>query len=694
MSGDDSDGQRTLRPGKYGKILVYLLIAIAFLPTVVQAAHIVGTVGMSSGDVPLQSPDGMTVFVDTSAQSTDGLLEEPFPTSSQVQVITEDGNATFTAGGDSNATITPTNITGTWTNVTDVDADPNSITIDPADKDSAVVGQEINVFAWRAGIAEDDGTVDFSYGASGPGEVVVQGVAASTRLAAVDAGSNQILDDATSSGGAVTFDALDSGDHNVQIQTFDPAAPTLSNPDPTGGTSSAPQQVSIDVNDGDFPQGDSVDVTIDVDGSQIHSETLSSNGTVTASLPSSAQTGGTHTWSVDASDAFGETTSNSYSYDVPQNLTIRDEETNAIIDDQQVNLTVYTRGSGQQIYNFTTLNGEVDLGSGFPVSEPFIVVADSDGYIDRRIFVQNVYETQTIYLLNESVQHTDVIFRIEDYTGNYPPDDTVLEVQRGIGGNWETVLGDYFGANDQFEAQLRYNVRHRLVLRNSETGDTRTLGSYTPLASGTETITVSPEGELDLTEAHPRFSFDPATRSLPSQSGVNVTASITPGSMTIDNWGVAIYHIAPDGTNTTLSSQSFTDNGGTVNTTVDLSGLEGQVRVVTSYELEGGATGTRVADYVLIGEPTTSMTLLDGLLGMVGLVPDSDSDGVLMLTAMILTVLGTTAVGSVFRMTTEGMGLVTLVLVTGFAVLGWVEYNLLFTLLVLFASIVFIRRRW
>lgn len=646
-----------------------------------------------SGGVPLGAPDGMTVTLDGSTQAN---LEDISTLGGTVNVVTQDGNATFYSAGEANATVHASDIEGTWTNVSEIDADSNTIQINPDDKAQATVGKSINTVAWRSGIAEDDGTVDFAYdGGAGDSRVTVQGVSADTRLAAFDAASGEILDEATSgSGGSVTFDQLDSGNHEVLVQQFDPTAPSLSNPQPTGGTSQAPTEVSVDVEDADFGQGDSVTVTIDVDGSQVHQETITSAQTVTASVPSSGQTGGSHSWSVTAEDDYGESTSESYSYQVPTELSIHDEETGDLLDDQQVNLTVYTRDDTPEILTFNTSNGVVDLEAGFPASEPFVVVAESEGYLDRRIFVQNVYQTQDLYLLNESVQHTDVIFRIQDYTGRFPPDETVLEVQRGIGGNWTTVLGDYFGANDQFTAQIRYNTRHRLVLVNAESGERRVLGTYTPLAAGTETITVSPEGELDLPDEFPTVEFTPSAGTLPGENGVDVSSTITEGSEDLANWSVSMYHI--DGaTNTTLYSESSSNpTGGTREATLDLSDREGSIKVVTAYELESGLSGSRIAEYSIQDGAGRSMTILSAITGLVGLIPGQNQDTVKTLTAMILVVLGTGALGSIFRLSSEGMGLVVLALVSAFSILGWLPYSLLFTVLVLGASIALLRRRY
>lgn len=475
------------------QLIVYGVVAIALLAGVAAAAHIVGTV-QTSGAVSLQAPDGMNVTVDG---TTDQLLEEPFPTSSQVQLITEDGNATFTASGPANATIQSSEIEGAWTNITAVDADPNSITIDPADKDSAVVGKAITAFSYKGTQAIDDGTVDFVYSASANGRVTVQGVSGDTRIAAVDADSGAILDEDTSTGsGAITFDTLDSGTHDVELQTFTPAAPTLSDPSPTGGQSSEPTQISIDVNDSEFSQGDSVDVTIDLDGSQIHSTTISSNGTVTTSIPSSGKTGGSHSWTVEAEDSFGEVTTNQYSYDVPSTLTIFNE---SAPDQKVTNAEVTLRFfDDDTIIERTTNTGEIDLDD-LPVGGEMVVVASADTYYTRRAYIGSIYEQQEIYLLNSSISTASVVFTLDDRTGNFPPDQTVLRVQRPLtkdfdgDGNdetrYQTIAGDYFGATGAFPVDLVTNTRYRLTVENDE-GDLRTLGSYTATGDAAETLQI------------------------------------------------------------------------------------------------------------------------------------------------------------------------------------------------------------
>jgi hypothetical protein len=86
--------------------------------------------------------------------------------------------------------------------------------------------------------------------------------------------------------------------------------PEVSNVQPSGDLDSEPTQISADIADEDFGNdGDEIDVTISLDGSQIHTETITSAQTVTTSMPSSGQTGGSHTVSVEVTDSYGQTSS-------------------------------------------------------------------------------------------------------------------------------------------------------------------------------------------------------------------------------------------------------------------------------------------------------------------------------------------------------------------------------------------------
>jgi len=474
--------------------------AIAFLVVsvgIAAAAHLTGTVPVDNG-VSLQAPDGMNA---TLTGATDAHLEEPFPTSGTVEWTTEAGNVSFFSSGAAAATIDKSDIEGTWTNVTAIDADPNTVQIDPGDKDAVVVGKQITAISFRQSYSLDDGTVDFEYTSiGGVGRVTIQGVPANTRIAAYNS-SGTIVDEATSDGsGQLTLNSLDDGTNDVKLRAFSPSAPTHSNASPTGDISNPPDQVSVDVSDADFPNGDSVTVTIDLDGSQIHTETISSNQTVTASVPASGKTGGTHTWQVTSSDDYGESTTDSYSYNVPTNLTLREEQPpHSKLDSATVTATFYEDVENDPlIINRTTSDGTINL-TGLPVSSEFSVQIQAPGYHNRTVILEDIYTQSDVFLINKTNTSTiENRFVVSDRTGNFPPDDTEIRIQAAInesiyngsgGFSWMTVSGDDLGADEAYVDDLIEEKRYRLVVSN-EQGDQRILGAYTPETSGTVDLTI------------------------------------------------------------------------------------------------------------------------------------------------------------------------------------------------------------
>lgn len=457
------------------------------------ALAIVGTVPVSDG-VSLQAPDGMNATLEG---STDALLEEPFPTSGTVEWTTEQGNISFFSSGDANASVHVDDITGTYTNITAIDADPNTITIDPEDKDSAVVGQEINTFAWRAGIAADDGTVDFSYTASANARVTVQGVPASADLYAIDASNNNIIDQADSTGGgAVTFDGLDSGDRDILIQQDVNSAPVLSNPQPTGNVNSTFNSFEIDVNDANFPQGDTVTAELFVNGTSEGTDTLTSNGT--ASVAFTPDLGETYDYYWLATDDFGgQTTSANLTASTPSNITIREEHNaSKIVTGANATVTFYGT-SGNIVIERSDSDGDGNISlEGLPDVE-FVAVFEADEHYNRRVYIDSIFQQQDIFLLNSTEipgsEAINTTFVFEDRTGEFPPENTTLRVQRALDVNndsqyeWLTVAGDFWGAASEFPFTGEQNARYRLVIENQQ-GDRRVLGTHIPTEDGVKTI--------------------------------------------------------------------------------------------------------------------------------------------------------------------------------------------------------------
>lgn len=543
-----------------------------------------GEAGPVSDSVTFGAPDGMNATI---SGDTDMIMETDilFPDSSTVQFRTSDANVTFASNGPAWAEIHTNNITGTYTYVSNIDAQ-NDITINPEDKAPATVGKSIETFAWRSNIQADDGTIDFKYsGSSGESKVTVQGVSANTQLGAVDADTGTLLDVATSDGsGVITFTNLTNSQHDVELVTST-NGPSLSNPDPDGETfRTSNVDLSIDVDDPDFPSesltlewyvdgslettttansagthtasisasdgqhdwyvvatdsygnsvtsstasftvnhynpvvenvqpdgdlqnppseisadisdkdfggdGDTLTVDFILDGSQIDSQTINSNGTVTTSIPSSGQTGGYHDVQIDVTDSYGQSTTGTSRYGVPDVLYIRNETNYGELVPANGELRFI---ASDQVYSRSTDDGTFNM-TGLPVNEDFIVEIEptKSNYTSRTIYIQSIYEQQTAYVLNQSAYNTiESRFILNDPTAEFGP-ESVLQIQKGINksGNvvYESVKADRFGA-EGVTATLHADQRYQLKIIN-ENGNEQSVGVYRSDTS--ETVEVQP----------------------------------------------------------------------------------------------------------------------------------------------------------------------------------------------------------
>lgn len=500
-----------------------------------------------------------------------------------------------------------------------------------------------------------------------------------------DGSHNWHVELADSYGGTAT-----SSTFSFTVEHYDPVFNNAS-ASPQGNAETTDRQVTLEipVNDTDFaePSGDSITVNFTVDGSAVGSDTLAANGT--ASVTTTISTGGPHSWSASAEDEYGLTaTSDTFTFQSPDELRILNESSpTELVDNATVELRFFVdEGSGApQVYTRNTSDGTVNM-TGLPADKPFIVVAEADGYFSRRIFVPSLYQTQRVYLLPDNATAVPVSFGIEDYTGEFDSENTVLLVQRALNGSYRTVLGDYFGATGQFPATLAYNQRHRLVLLNVETGERRSLGAYTPQSTSSQRVVVSPAGDINFIGIPPTISL-PDTSRLPATTGVPFTSSIQNGSLGIQSWSLTI-----SANGTTL----FTDSGSgsaSISTGLDLTAYAGgQVNATMTYTLTDGSSDSITRTYTISEAFDSDDSLLGSLNALVTLVPAGNQSAFTMFIAMVVTILGTAGIVSKVPMTSEFVGVVAWLFIAGFAILGWVSYDLLFVAGVAAASFAYLRR--
>lgn len=470
--------------------------------------------------------------------------------------------------------------------------------------------------------------------------------------------------------------------------TLDRAAPSLSNPQPPdGGTvSDYSANISVDLLDGDFPDaGDTVTVEFidESDSSTIATATAPANGTINATW--SGLSPGENRWTVEATDDYGHTTTlGPLTLNAPAELEIRKEETpSQLVTNANATLEFYFSDGSNQIVTRNATGGAVNM-TGLPSDESFVVVASADGYHPRRVWVESLFETQTVYLLNDSSQYVDTTFQLEDFTGDFPESVTVLQVQRNINGSWSTVQGDFFGATGEWTAQLSYNTRHRLILRNTATGETREVGAYTPVTSSVQTIRVL-RTSVELEGAAASISIGPQTRTLRAWS-TGATVDVDANEATIENWTVTVTaRNAP--TSAEVYNQTFTNpGGGATNANFNLSGFAGGTATVDVVLHTDDGTRLRQRATFRIAEhfsnPHSLVSVADDVAPTFGI-----GAGGTTLLAAALTVLISTGAAAFGGASSELVASTAMGCTVCFAAIGWFEWRLVFATGVVFVGL-------
>lgn len=464
-------------------------LVVALLAVLSVAAP--GATAQSDSNYTLDAGEELTATngptVEVQSDVTVALGYDWFPDSSTVSLPNR-GTVSATASGGRVAV-------DDWgqarTHVTQIDTGGTTITVNPDDKAQISVAGDATSLNFTD-YAVDDGQTDFVY--AGPNgtttEVTLYGLPGSTVVAAV-AGGEQLDSARTDANGQVTL-TLPNSEHSVQLQTTDAERPRISNAVPQGDQSTAPTEIAFNVSDPEFDTGDTVNVTVSLDGAQINQTTVSSETRVSVSVGSLAA--GSHEWTVEATDSFDQTMTQSYQFGVPASLEIRNVSAPDQLVTQAVEVRVF-RLDNTTVLNRTVTGGTLDL-SGLPAGEELIFEFNSSGYTDRTLLVTRLSQARTAYLLPNSTERVVVRFQLNDLTGEFDESQSLLLVKAPIERNgtvrYRTVIGERFGAAGVTQP-LRVGERYRLVVRNRD-GDIYVPGNYRTDIAETVTLRVRPQG--------------------------------------------------------------------------------------------------------------------------------------------------------------------------------------------------------
>jgi outer membrane protein assembly factor BamB len=292
-------------------------------------------------------------------------------------------------------------------------------------------------------------------------------------------------------GAAVQGTLLASGDTNGNVIAAE-NGPNLQDPSPTEGQfdDSVPLEVTVADTGGDAYTVRFVNAS---SGADIDSQTVSSDGEVSTRWDIDGREPAPWYAVIEESGTEVDRT-REFELNIPKTLEIRNETNPSELVTTNAEIAVQFF-SDDSVEERSTTDGTIDL-EGLPADEPLVVLANADGYFERTIIVENIFQQQRIYLLDQNVSSSTIRFQLEDQTGRFPSDSTTLRIQKPITEEgkttFQTVASDRFDAGGSLITELETGQRYRLEVEN-EAGETRALGSYTVSGDATEPL---PIGEI------------------------------------------------------------------------------------------------------------------------------------------------------------------------------------------------------
>ncbi len=221
------------------------------------------------------------------------------------QTITWQSNqGNITLSSPDTTKVTVDQIQGSETKLSNLSVSNATLTIDAVDRNQKIAvhgGTETLNFRQVDTSTGADGEEDLYYaGSSGQTEITIYGLSSDTTVAAIDRGTDDVLDaSTTNSNGVVTF-TMPNSQHSVDIQTYDANPPQVdgdsATPNKSATVSGEPVTLAVNISDSDFPN-DQLEVNFTVNGNVVDTQTVTSDGRVSYTLSDSeTPVAGDHSW--------------------------------------------------------------------------------------------------------------------------------------------------------------------------------------------------------------------------------------------------------------------------------------------------------------------------------------------------------------------------------------------------------------
>lgn len=333
---------------------------------------------------------------------------------------------------------------------------------------------------------------------------------------------------------------------------------------------------------------------------------------------------------------------------------------------------------------------EYDL-SNLPETGPFIVYVDPSDttYATARKYAPGADVDTDIYIRESATSTYNVQFQLNDFTGSFPKEDTILRVERSVNDQYVEIESDYFGATAEFEVDLETETRHRLSIYNPDNNEERFLGVITPNTDQLYTLDIRPERVKIIEEGEPLISVDPATRTLSEGSSSSVTISVDERDAELDEW-TAIITYEKDGSSTELYNQTHANTTTEISPTLNLDNRSGgRVNVSVDAVTMDGTSSSKGALYRVREFIDHNRSLL-AVLSTWG--DEFGTQDATTFIAVLGSVLITGGAANYMRVSKEALGGIALLSLLGFAVIGWAPYTLIFACTVTYATMWALRR--
>lgn len=480
-----------------------LVAVVALVLMVAPVVALVDSVRVRSG-VPVGAQNGPVImFEDPSDGQVN--LRDPWVNETTISYNSSAGNLTAHSDGYTNATVNGLNRQEMY--ASEIHTPKNrTLTLKPGHIQNVKISGNIRELGWgdKASVEANDGNRDFFYSSYlNGGNVTIGGLPANQSFSARTGSGESIPTFQTNAQGRATLD-LPENLGQTAVFIGDSSAPVIIDPQPAdGATVEAPDTtLSATIDDADFASGnESVTVEFYLNGEVIQTTTIMESKTVEADMQ--PPLGQQSTWKIVATDSFGNSSElPQRTFTVPATLKIYDERNpSQLIDDPSLNVTVTFHpldSENATAERRTAENGSINL-SGLPADERFTVTVGTSNqttsdYVFRRVVVDSLYATNRIYVLNRTGDNSQVVFELQDPTGQFPPSETVLFVEKPITVNndtsYQTIAGDVFGASSQFPVILANDARYRLRVQTLDDNNERILGAYNVYGDAREPLKI------------------------------------------------------------------------------------------------------------------------------------------------------------------------------------------------------------